>query len=300
MDGFPWGFLSQGARDLASRMLCKDPQERIKLEEVLTHPWVVEGGTAPTTSLTKNVVHGVLNILNMGRLHQMVIMLLAKAFAHSQEAKHLRTEFSKHDLDGDGTISCNELRKFMFDCGYHASEVEVEALFAKLDTDGSGELDFEEFVATEIYFRAQVDDALMRRAFQLMDRDGDGRIGREDLQMALEASEDTMSEELDAVFRAVDTDGNGCISFDEFYKFWHVIVRGDTDAEDEVGELGPCERQLSRRRPSAVQTAVPDFSDAVQLSPLSMPGMVGRANSRMARKVLSHGGANGGPAKADK
>lgn len=44
----------------------------------------------------------------------------------------------------------------MQECGYNASDEEVEAIFSKLDSDHSGELDFEEFVATEMHFRVQV------------------------------------------------------------------------------------------------------------------------------------------------
>ena len=42
---FPRDAMSRECRDLVKRMLCREPKERITLEEVKRHPWFLEGLT---------------------------------------------------------------------------------------------------------------------------------------------------------------------------------------------------------------------------------------------------------------
>jgi Ca2+-binding EF-hand superfamily protein len=83
-------------------------------------------------------------------------MMLARAYMNGPAGERLRKEFKKRDLDGDGTVSCDELQQWMAASGYYVTDAQAAMVFRQLDTDNSGELNFEQFVATEIHFRAQV------------------------------------------------------------------------------------------------------------------------------------------------
>lgn len=46
-------FVSAGARDLIDKLLVKEPSDRLSLDEVASHPWIVEKtGTATTATAT--------------------------------------------------------------------------------------------------------------------------------------------------------------------------------------------------------------------------------------------------------
>mmetsp|Transcript_6660 Transcript_6660/g.12031 ORF Transcript_6660/g.12031 Transcript_6660/m.12031 type:complete len:412 (-) Transcript_6660:161-1396(-) len=233
MEAYPWGYLSQEARDLVSRFLEKDPLRRITLEEALEHHWF--HGAAPNISLTRTVFTGVQKILQMNKFHQGVLMMLARAYMNGPAGERLRKEFKKRDLDGDGTVSCDELQQWMAASGYYVTDAQAAMVFRQLDTDNSGDLNFEQFVATEIHFRAQVDDVFMQSAFKLMDKDGDGEITHEELQGAMTDAGSSMSEEIERVFRSVDKDDNGSISFDEFFEFWRENIRGSASGQQSEG-----------------------------------------------------------------
>lgn len=45
-----WNFISEEARDFISRLLIKDPKERMTIEDALIHPWIVSGHMNVTMS----------------------------------------------------------------------------------------------------------------------------------------------------------------------------------------------------------------------------------------------------------
>ena len=40
-DGSPWRSVSDGAKDLIRQLLVKSPKERMSLENIFSHPWIV-------------------------------------------------------------------------------------------------------------------------------------------------------------------------------------------------------------------------------------------------------------------
>lgn len=39
MSGYPWEQISESVKDLISKLLVKDPKERLRAEECMEHPW---------------------------------------------------------------------------------------------------------------------------------------------------------------------------------------------------------------------------------------------------------------------
>ncbi|VDM59299.1 unnamed protein product [Angiostrongylus costaricensis] len=57
----------------------------------------------------------------------------------------------------------------------------------------------------------------LRELFKEFDKNGDGKITREELELVLiQLGEKPSSSQVDAIMRQTDTDGNGCIEVDEF------------------------------------------------------------------------------------
>jgi len=62
-------------------------------------------------------------------------------------ADKLRAAFKKYDIDGDGSIHLDELRKALTTRGEPMTNEEVDEFFKEMDKDGSGTIDFEEFIS---------------------------------------------------------------------------------------------------------------------------------------------------------
>ncbi|CAI0413618.1 unnamed protein product [Linum tenue] len=64
----------------------------------------------------------------------------------SEEAMvNLRDAFSVYDIDGDGSITAEELHKVMGSLGEDCSIAECRKMISGVDNDGDGTIDFEEF-----------------------------------------------------------------------------------------------------------------------------------------------------------
>lgn len=58
---------------------------------------------------------------------------------------NLKDAFSVYDIDGNGSISAEELHKVMGSLGEHCSIAECRKMISGVDSDGDGMIDFEEF-----------------------------------------------------------------------------------------------------------------------------------------------------------
>ncbi|KAM6904396.1 calcium-binding protein 5b [Xenentodon cancila] len=61
--------------------------------------------------------------------------------------KELKDAFKEFDIDGDGSITSEELRLAMVKLlGEHTSKKEIDSVVREVDNNGDGKVDFEEFV----------------------------------------------------------------------------------------------------------------------------------------------------------
>ncbi|XP_056269429.1 lysophosphatidylcholine acyltransferase 2 [Pseudoliparis swirei] len=96
----------------------------------------------------------------------------------------------------------------------------LEELFALFDRDGDGTIDFREYViGVTILCRPANTEDVLRLAFQLFDTDGDERITREEFTALLRSALGVSNLNMAKLFKEVDADGSGFISFAEFHDF---------------------------------------------------------------------------------
>ncbi|XP_052097731.1 calmodulin-B-like isoform X2 [Mytilus californianus] len=123
------------------------------------------------------------------------------------------------DKDGDGTITTKELGTIMRSLGQNPTNQELEDMVNEVDVDGNGEIDFEEFV---MMMSKKVQDAdtekELKEAFSVFDQDGDGFINTKELkQVMANLGEDLADEDVMAMIKEADKDGDGKINFSEFF-----------------------------------------------------------------------------------
>uniref|UniRef100_A0A668AC54 Lysophosphatidylcholine acyltransferase 2 n=1 Tax=Myripristis murdjan TaxID=586833 RepID=A0A668AC54_9TELE len=96
----------------------------------------------------------------------------------------------------------------------------LEELFALFDRNGDGTIDFREYViGVTILCRPANTDDVLRMAFQLFDTDEDERITREEFTALLRSALGVSDLNMAKLFKEIDADGSGFITFAEFQAF---------------------------------------------------------------------------------
>jgi calcium-binding protein CML len=129
--------------------------------------------------------------------------------------------FNKFDKNGDGKISCNELKDILHALGSRTSSDEVQRIMSEIDKDGDGVISLDEF--TDFHLAgSSSDDSLsytreLRDAFDLYDLDKNGLISAGELHAVLKRlGEKCTLVDCSKMISAVDVDGDAHVNFEEF------------------------------------------------------------------------------------
>ncbi|GAA5919149.1 hypothetical protein JCM6882_005500 [Rhodosporidiobolus microsporus] len=138
--------------------------------------------------------------------------------ATPEQLEDLRATFKLYDKDGNGTICAEDLGIAFRALGQDLGKEEYEKMVQRADLDKTGSIDFEEFVAA-VQRRPKPSnlEAELRQAFRFFDKDGCGTISPAELKHVMESLGERLSDaEIDHMIKAVDKDGDGLVSFEEF------------------------------------------------------------------------------------
>mmetsp|Transcript_23329 Transcript_23329/g.64157 ORF Transcript_23329/g.64157 Transcript_23329/m.64157 type:complete len:219 (+) Transcript_23329:822-1478(+) len=108
LDDEHWSSLSASCKQLVRSMLAIRPHDRIKPEDILSHPWI-SGTSAPSVSLTR-ALEG-LKELRLASLQKIVLQLMEPRLKLGCELAPLERLFSELDIKHDGAISRADLDK---------------------------------------------------------------------------------------------------------------------------------------------------------------------------------------------
>lgn len=126
----------------------------------------------------------------------------------------LRGIFNEFDLNHDNYIQKEELKSVMQKMGQAPTTEELNAMFEAADQDKDGKISFEEFVNIA---KANPLSLSLKVVFEELDVDDDGFITRSELRTAFQRMGRPLNDqEINAIFKHVDTNNDGKINFQEF------------------------------------------------------------------------------------
>ncbi|MEW5302698.1 MAG: hypothetical protein WDW36_005452 [Sanguina aurantia] len=222
--GSRWEGISQAAKDCIHSMLDPDPLRRPSSVQVLQMPWLLS--QVPETFIQAEILHHLRTFANQSRIRRLLLGLMASNLSGG-DANRLLGQFYCMDADYSGTIEVEELiesaRKVLPDL----TDEEVTRMFEALDVDATGTIDAKEFLAGLMQSMDSEKQSLVaRRSFKELDKRGTGFVTKEIFVAALleragahdpelQIGQD-LAAELEAEFRALDANGDGVLSFEEF------------------------------------------------------------------------------------
>lgn len=242
--------MSASVKACVATMLMKDPSKRPSAAECLELPWM-KGETVDEVLLTGESLRTLRAFRKLSAFKKAAVHVVAENLS-AKEINLLETAFRTMDLNGDGVLSLDELREcFRHFSGGRMSRVwskwptageseekrkideedddkqeeedlsTIREIFDAIDSNGNLRIEFEEFVSAAAARRDFLRDERLVKAFAYFDRNGNGRISKEELKECLgEAADETMLEEILAV---ADENGDGEI---DVLEFMHTMMEG--------------------------------------------------------------------------
>eukprot|EP00879_Flechtneria_rotunda_P013082 GHRR01013662.1.p1 GENE.GHRR01013662.1~~GHRR01013662.1.p1 ORF type:complete len:403 (+),score=137.60 GHRR01013662.1:1267-2475(+) len=225
MTGSAWKRISPAAKDCIRQMLQPDPANRPGASQLLQHPWLV--AAVPQTAIADNIVHQLQLFAGLSRARRVVLGVAAKSIT-GMEASRLLRHFLAFDVDFNGTLDYHELATATRQAAPDLSEVELRRLFTALDVDNTGSVDAQEFFAgvLQVALKPHQTHSLLEQSFRSLDRSSKGHLTQADLAEGLRSacpsafnllsSSGNLDLELAQEFAAMDTNGDGVVTLEEF------------------------------------------------------------------------------------
>lgn len=145
--------------------------------------------------------------------------------SEEDELVELRQAFELFDEDCNGFITPQELGAVMRSLGYEATDAELEDIIAEADTSKKGNVDFADFLAVVaehgIVVKQDKSGEDVEALFKIFDGHGRGYISAADLRRVMSSiNESVTDKELDCMMLAADKDGDGHITYEEFFSIF--------------------------------------------------------------------------------
>merc|ERR1712133_64961 len=135
------------------------------------------------------------------------------------DSVELKEAFKLFDMDGDGMITIDELKKLVEKVGGSMTEGEARGLIHQADKDGNEGIDYSEFSKLWAAIKGEGQDELeIRKEFVKLDTDSSGFITKDEM-MAIITDCDHFSgdkmEEAEKCVAELDVDEDGRVSYPE-------------------------------------------------------------------------------------
>jgi len=220
-DDNDWRNISEDAKRLIRRLLTKDVKDRFTADQAMNDIWIT--GHAPKAKdapMSKNLVNNLKSFRVNNKLKKAALHVIASQL-HEDSIKALRETFMSLDANGDGLLTSHELTEGLKKAGLGEIPADLQQIMEEVDSDGSGMIDYTEFLAATLDRKTYIQEEACWAAFRVFDRNGDGRISKEELKLVMGESGvgdamHTGAEALQQIMDEVDANGDGEIDFREF------------------------------------------------------------------------------------
>ncbi|CAM9297433.1 unnamed protein product [Chrysoparadoxa australica] len=215
-----FGTVSAEAKDFIIRLLVMNPLNRMTAKDALSHPWLSALDHSPSPQMIKPSLNGedLSSALRQYRGFSALKRLVLQVVAHScspEEQAVMRETFERMDTDKSGSLSVGELMKALEG---HSGAEEVKEMYEALNTNKKEEINYNEFIASTIWTRIQLDEERLHAAFDSLDREGRGFLTAQGVKKIVGMDMDET--EVNDMVREADFDGDGKVDFLEFARLW--------------------------------------------------------------------------------
>lgn len=214
-----WDIVSDDAKALIEGLVAYEEEERFTVSKALGHVWIKNNAPKRRATMNLTVIDNLRKFKSMSKFKKAVMQVMVHEIG-DDEVKGLRDTFLALDTDGDGKLTVKELQEGIRS-KVTTMPVDLEEVVAAVDMNGNNSIDYTEFIAAALDARQYHQKDVCWAAFRRFDKDGNGKISKEELMEVFADPSVAALVGPDAVkgsIALVDADGNGEIDFAEFMK----------------------------------------------------------------------------------
>ena len=173
--------------DLIDKLLEKDPDKRISVEEALSHKWFEKNKIKEKeTDINPEIIEELINNLKIykksSEIKEITLNYLINHHHELEEVNNSKKLFEIIDKKGNGKINKAELLEGLKDIYKNDNlEEDCNKIFENLDVNNDLYLEYEEFIRAAIDKSIFLTEKSLKFAFNYFDKDGKGEITVDDL-----------------------------------------------------------------------------------------------------------------------
>ena len=228
-------------RDFVSRCLEKDPTKRWTAEQLLQHEWLKTMVREPHASEDQLIETGMQfhSFKQTSHFQRYVISFLVGIKGQQDELNKMRVVFRSMDADNNGFLDETEIINCLKKVNEQLSalvgdqEIDFSDIMNSVDINRDGRVNYEEFTIAAYNRRKLMNEKNLQVAFEMLDKNGDGQIDRDELSNCLAQSTldnlevydiDMPEESWIDVMDGCDKNNDGFIQFNEFKVYLTSVI----------------------------------------------------------------------------
>lgn len=216
-EGREYEAISQKAKDLIKKMLELNPTKRLSAAECLKTPFFegLNNNKETMPDLLPSVISNIYKLNAREKIQQATIGFIVHNIQYSEQVEKLKNIFEFLDIDKDGELTHEEIRKAILKIfpDEYMTEEKINYIIDKMDENKDGVVSYEEFLRVTIDEKILLEKSNLKMAFDKFDLNKDGKLSKEELVHILDKG---ASDYVDSLLYLIDKNKDGYISFDEF------------------------------------------------------------------------------------
>lgn len=222
-----WANVSDDARDLIRKLLKYQPFDRSTAEQALDHSWLrrCQPGISDAAPVSPSAIRALRHFVQQSKFKRAALHSMAMQLG-DDDIRLRRRDFAALDQKGIGVLTVELLQERSGHPDMAQSEVELRQIIRIL-MEGDDEICFTDFLAANFsqqFFQQDAAEGLCRGAFRSFDKDSDGYIRVDELEMVVAGASSRTPrrprpEVLAAMLAEADSNRDGKIDYAEFRLF---------------------------------------------------------------------------------
>ena len=219
--------ISDEAKDLLKHMIC-DADKRFNVNQIIEHNWLVKVVPNSEKVLEDFNQDNLKKYIEGPKLKKDILMFIVNYLGDS-DIQLLKEIFTEMDVNKDGTLTLQEFKDGLMKVTNEDTVSKAEEFFNEFDLNSDGRFDYNDFIINSLDRHLLFMEDKLFMAFWIMNRDGSGKLSKEEIKQALGLDCDIPT--MEKIISQYDLDRDGEIDYLEFLNLMLYPLPKEEEAE---------------------------------------------------------------------